>query len=93
MRSVSDDPAVLGAAEPLSDAEAIACGWHIQQELGIAFDYDALHGSMKLGQILLDEVQRRARRAEGSRDSCCPRVCIGLGCMFAQDRVDLVRCK
>jgi histidyl-tRNA synthetase len=26
---------VLGAAEPLADAECIACGWHIQQELGI----------------------------------------------------------
>src|SRR5215203_5314219 len=27
---------VLGAAEPLADAECIACGWHIQQEMGIA---------------------------------------------------------
>ena len=27
---------ILGAAEPLADAEVIACGWHIQQELGIA---------------------------------------------------------
>ncbi|MBW6401078.1 histidine--tRNA ligase [Roseomonas sp. HJA6] len=27
---------VLGSAEPLSDAEVIACGWHIQQALGIA---------------------------------------------------------
>lgn len=27
---------VLGAAEPLADAEVIACGWHILQELGIA---------------------------------------------------------
>ncbi len=26
---------VLGAAEPLADAEVIACGWHIQQELGV----------------------------------------------------------
>ncbi|MFH5926613.1 histidine--tRNA ligase [Roseomonas xinghualingensis] len=26
---------VMGAAEPLSDAEVIACGWHIQQALGI----------------------------------------------------------
>jgi histidyl-tRNA synthetase len=26
---------ILGAAEPLADAEVIACGWHIQQELGI----------------------------------------------------------
>jgi histidyl-tRNA synthetase len=30
------DVEVLGAAEPLADAEVIACGWHIQQELGIA---------------------------------------------------------
>ncbi len=27
---------VLGAAEPLADAEVIACGWHILRELGIA---------------------------------------------------------
>jgi histidyl-tRNA synthetase len=27
---------VLGAAEPLADAEVVACGWHIQQDLGIA---------------------------------------------------------
>ncbi len=27
---------VLGAAEPLADAEVIACGWHILSELGIA---------------------------------------------------------
>ncbi|SHK19810.1 histidyl-tRNA synthetase [Roseomonas rosea] len=26
---------VMGAAEPLADAEVIACGWHIQQALGI----------------------------------------------------------
>ncbi|MBL6077743.1 histidine--tRNA ligase [Belnapia sp. T18] len=26
---------ILGAAEPLADAEVIACGWHIQQALGI----------------------------------------------------------
>ncbi|MES2710846.1 MAG: histidine--tRNA ligase, partial [Pseudomonadota bacterium] len=26
---------VLGAPEPLADAEVIACGWHIQRELGI----------------------------------------------------------
>ncbi|HYI84835.1 MAG TPA: histidine--tRNA ligase [Acetobacteraceae bacterium] len=30
------DIEVLGSAEPLADAEVIACGWHIQQELGIA---------------------------------------------------------
>jgi histidyl-tRNA synthetase len=27
---------ILGAPEPLADAEAMACGWHIQQSLGIA---------------------------------------------------------
>jgi histidyl-tRNA synthetase len=27
---------ILGAAEPLADAEAIACGWHVLRELGIA---------------------------------------------------------
>jgi histidyl-tRNA synthetase len=27
---------ILGAAEPLADAEAIACGWHILEELGVA---------------------------------------------------------
>ncbi|GGG42196.1 histidine--tRNA ligase [Caldovatus sediminis] len=27
---------VLGAAEPLADAEVIACGWHILQALGVA---------------------------------------------------------
>jgi len=30
------DVEVLGAAEPLADAEVIACGWHILNELGIA---------------------------------------------------------
>jgi histidyl-tRNA synthetase len=30
------DIEVMGAAEPLSDAEVIACGWHILQELGVA---------------------------------------------------------
>ena len=29
---------ILGAAEPLADAEAIACGWHILRDLGIAED-------------------------------------------------------
>jgi histidyl-tRNA synthetase len=29
---------ILGAAEPLADAEAIACGWHILRALGIAED-------------------------------------------------------
>ncbi|HET9146548.1 MAG TPA: histidine--tRNA ligase [Acetobacteraceae bacterium] len=27
---------ILGAAEPLADAEAIACGWHVLRELGIS---------------------------------------------------------
>ncbi|HYZ31393.1 MAG TPA: histidine--tRNA ligase [Crenalkalicoccus sp.] len=30
------DIEVLGAAEPLADAEVIACGWHVLQALGIA---------------------------------------------------------
>ena len=30
------DIEVLGAAEPLADAEVIACGWHVLRELGIS---------------------------------------------------------
>ena len=30
------DCEIIGSAEPLADAEVIACGWHILQELGIA---------------------------------------------------------
>jgi len=30
------DIEVMGAAEPLADAEVIACGWHVLKELGIA---------------------------------------------------------
>jgi histidyl-tRNA synthetase len=30
------DIGVLGSAEPLADAEVIACGWHILQELGVS---------------------------------------------------------
>lgn len=30
------DIEVMGSAEPLADAEVIACGWHVLQELGIA---------------------------------------------------------
>lgn len=29
---------LIGAAEPMADAEVIACGWHILTELGIAHD-------------------------------------------------------
>ena len=32
------DIEVLGSAEPLADAEVIACGWNILQELGVAQD-------------------------------------------------------
>ena len=32
------DIEILGSAEPLADAEAIACGWHILRELGVAGD-------------------------------------------------------
>lgn len=30
------DLEILGSAEPLADAEVIACGWHIQRDLGIS---------------------------------------------------------
>ncbi|AWV22914.1 Histidyl-tRNA synthetase [Roseomonas mucosa] len=48
---------ILGAAEPLSDAEAIACGWHIQQELGIA------EGTVLEINTLGDAPSREAHRA------------------------------
>ena len=48
---------VLGAAEPLADAEVIACGWHIQQELGIA------EGTVLEINTLGDTASRDAYRA------------------------------
>jgi histidyl-tRNA synthetase len=48
---------VLGAAEPLADAEVIACGWHIQQELGIA------EGTVPEVNTLGDAPSRAAWRA------------------------------
>jgi len=48
---------VLGAAEPLADAEVIACGWHIQQALGI----DA--GTVLEVNTLGDRPSREAYRA------------------------------
>ncbi len=48
---------VLGAAEPLADAEVIACGWHIQQELGIA------EGTVLEINTLGDHASRDAYRA------------------------------
>ncbi|WP_159350972.1 histidine--tRNA ligase [Roseomonas harenae] len=48
---------VMGAAEPLADAEVIACGWHIQQALGI----DA--GSVLEINTLGDGPSREAYRA------------------------------
>ena len=48
---------VLGAAEPLADAEVIACGWQIQQALGI----DA--GTMLEINTLGDAASREAYRA------------------------------
>ncbi|WP_421988790.1 histidine--tRNA ligase [Roseococcus sp.] len=48
---------ILGAAEPLSDAEVIACGYHIQQELGIA------EGSILEVNTLGDTESRDAYRA------------------------------
>ena len=48
---------VLGAAEPLADAEVIACGWHIQQELEIA------EGTVLEVNTLGDRPSREAYRA------------------------------
>jgi histidyl-tRNA synthetase len=48
---------VLGAAEPLADAEVIACGWHIQQELGID------EGTVLEINTLGDAASREAYRA------------------------------
>lgn len=48
---------VLGAAEPLADAEVIACGWHIQQALGIA------EGTVLEVNTLGDRASREAYRA------------------------------
>src|SRR3954471_7129489 len=47
----------LGAAEPLADAEVIACGWHIQQELGID------EGTVLEINTLGDAASREAYRA------------------------------
>jgi len=63
---------VLGAAEPLADAEVIACGWHIQQELGIA------EGTVLEINTLGDAASREAYRAAlvayftGHRDRLSP---------------------
>jgi histidyl-tRNA synthetase len=51
------DLEVLGAAEPLADAEVIACGWHIQQELGIS------EGTVLEINTLGDTASRDAYRA------------------------------
>ncbi|WP_043838160.1 histidine--tRNA ligase [Muricoccus aerilatus] len=48
---------VMGAAEPLADAEVIACGWHIQQELGIS------EGTVLEINTLGDAASRDAYRA------------------------------
>ena len=48
---------VMGAAEPLADAEVIACGWHIQQALGID------QGSVLEINTLGDAASREAYRA------------------------------
>jgi histidyl-tRNA synthetase len=48
---------VLGAAEPLADAEVIACGWHVQQELGVA------EGTVLEVNTLGDLASRQAYRA------------------------------
>nr|WP_314071787.1 histidine--tRNA ligase [uncultured Roseococcus sp.] len=48
---------ILGVAEPLADAEVIACGYHIQRELGIA------EGSVLEVNTLGDTESRDAYRA------------------------------
>ncbi len=51
------DIEVMGAAEPLADAEVIACGWHMLQELGIA------EGTILEVNTLGDGASREAYRA------------------------------
>jgi histidyl-tRNA synthetase len=51
------DIEVMGAAEPLADAEVIACGWHVLQELGIA------EGTILEVNTLGDAESREAYRA------------------------------
>ncbi|MBW8270400.1 histidine--tRNA ligase [Caldovatus aquaticus] len=48
---------VLGAAEPLADAEVIACGWHILEALGVA------EGTVLELNTLGDAASRAAYRA------------------------------
>jgi histidyl-tRNA synthetase len=51
------DIEVLGSAEPLADAEVIACGWHILRELGVA------EGTVLEINTLGDSASRAAYRA------------------------------
>ncbi|MBR0652987.1 histidine--tRNA ligase [Roseomonas terrae] len=51
------DIEVMGAAEPLADAEVIACGWHVLQELGIS------DGTVLEVNTLGDAASREAYRA------------------------------
>ncbi len=51
------DIEVMGAAEPLADAEVIACGWHVLQELGVA------DGTVLEINTLGDQASRAAYRA------------------------------
>jgi histidyl-tRNA synthetase len=51
------DVEVLGSAEPLADAEVIACGWHILQELGVS------DGTVLEINTLGDALSREAYRA------------------------------
>jgi histidyl-tRNA synthetase len=51
------DIEVMGAAEPLADAEVIACGWHVLQDLGIA------EGTILEVNTLGDAESREAYRA------------------------------
>lgn len=68
------DIEVFGAAEPLADAEVIACGWHILRELGVAdgvvLEVNTLGDAASRDAYRADLVAYfRAREAELGEDS------------------------
>lgn len=68
------DIEVLGSAEPLADAEVIACGWHILRELGVSdgvtLEVNTLGDAPSRDAYRADLVAYfRAREAELSEDS------------------------
>lgn len=68
------DIEVFGAAEPLADAEVIACGWHILRELGVAegvvLEVNTLGDTPSREAYRADLVNHfRARESELSEDS------------------------